>query len=109
MNEGLYPFQSPWVNLHTVYWKEKSTPVDLVTKYDRQVEELVLKRLRPRCKRGLSLAKGVSVSILSSGRRTAAPEFRVLAEETANKEELRSQISLCLLLLACRDLVSDSG
>mmetsp|Transcript_41565 Transcript_41565/g.96779 ORF Transcript_41565/g.96779 Transcript_41565/m.96779 type:complete len:297 (-) Transcript_41565:58-948(-) len=45
--------------------EEKSTPVDLVTKYDRQVEELVLGRLRK-----------------------AAPEFRVLAEETANQEEL---------------------
>ncbi|CAE7449745.1 IMPA1 [Symbiodinium pilosum] len=45
--------------------EEKSSPADLVTKYDRQVEELVLKRLR-----------------------TAAPDFRVLAEETANKEEL---------------------
>ncbi|CAJ1390579.1 unnamed protein product [Effrenium voratum] len=45
--------------------EEKGTSVDLVTKYDRQAEELVLKRLR-----------------------ACAPNFRVVAEETANKEEL---------------------
>eukprot|EP00434_Breviolum_minutum_P022129 symbB.v1.2.019535.t4/scaffold1599.1/size109767/5 len=45
--------------------EEKTSAADLVTKYDRQVEDLVLARLR-KC----------------------APEFRVVAEETASKEEL---------------------
>lgn len=45
--------------------EEKTSVADLVTKYDRQVEDLVLARLR-----------------------ACAPEFRVVAEETANTEEL---------------------
>ena len=69
--------------------QEKSSPADLVTKYDRQVEELVLKRLR----RLGNPCPLVPMNGLYSFRsyafhRTAAPDFRVLAEETANKEEL---------------------
>lgn len=45
--------------------EEKASNADLVTKYDRQVEELVLTRLR-----------------------ACAPDFGVVAEETASKEEL---------------------
>jgi len=45
--------------------ESKANPADLVTKYDRQVEELVLSRIRK-----------------------AYPDFRVLAEETANSEVL---------------------
>eukprot|EP00929_Paragymnodinium_shiwhaense_P057234 TRINITY_DN28643_c0_g1_i1.p2 TRINITY_DN28643_c0_g1~~TRINITY_DN28643_c0_g1_i1.p2 ORF type:complete len:181 (-),score=38.30 TRINITY_DN28643_c0_g1_i1:40-528(-) len=45
--------------------EEKANPVDLVTQYDRQVEDLVLKRLR-----------------------AAFPSFAVVAEETANQETL---------------------
>eukprot|EP00811_Abedinium_folium_P005178 NODE_14769_length_1087_cov_8.384375.p1 GENE.NODE_14769_length_1087_cov_8.384375~~NODE_14769_length_1087_cov_8.384375.p1 ORF type:complete len:316 (-),score=86.29 NODE_14769_length_1087_cov_8.384375:138-1001(-) len=44
--------------------EEKSNPVDLVTKYDREVEELVLGRLR-----------------------AAFPDFAVVAEESANDAE----------------------
>eukprot|EP01065_Artemidia_motanka_P025657 TRINITY_DN30634_c0_g1_i1.p1 TRINITY_DN30634_c0_g1~~TRINITY_DN30634_c0_g1_i1.p1 ORF type:complete len:321 (+),score=109.35 TRINITY_DN30634_c0_g1_i1:65-964(+) len=46
----------------------KSNPVDLVTKYDRQVEDLVLGRLRK-----------------------AFPDFRVLAEETASDAPLTDE------------------
>eukprot|EP00756_Hemistasia_phaeocysticola_P001310 Hpha_TRINITY_DN10927_c0_g1::TRINITY_DN10927_c0_g1_i1::g.26905::m.26905/K01092/E3.1.3.25, IMPA, suhB; myo-inositol-1(or 4)-monophosphatase len=46
----------------------KANPADLVTKYDRQVEDLVLSRLRK-----------------------AFPDYRVLAEETANDEKLTSE------------------
>eukprot|EP00438_Fugacium_kawagutii_P021318 Skav200339 [mRNA] locus=scaffold26:80374:82152:- [translate_table: standard] len=45
--------------------EEKTSVADLVTKYDRQVEDLVLARLR-----------------------AFAPSFRVVAEETANTEAL---------------------
>jgi len=45
--------------------EEKSNPVDLVTKYDRQVEELVMSRLQ-----------------------AAFPDFAVMGEETANTEPL---------------------
>lgn len=45
--------------------EEKASATDLVTQYDRQVEERILARLR-----------------------SAFPEFRVLAEETASGEEL---------------------
>lgn len=45
--------------------EEKASSVDLVTKYDRQIEDMVLARLR-----------------------AAFPEFGVVAEETASKETL---------------------
>lgn len=45
--------------------EEKANPTDLVTKYDRQVEDLVLGRLR-----------------------SAFPDFKVVAEETASDEPL---------------------
>ncbi|CAE8597569.1 unnamed protein product [Polarella glacialis] len=45
--------------------EEKGSAVDLVTKYDRQVEDLVLSRLRQ-----------------------CAPDFRIVAEETASQEAL---------------------